>query len=298
VEVEEEDAGLFDEDTDEDAENPDELEPEYVDEDAEEEEEQTEFSDADVPENEEDILEPYEKYSEQEDRPQYAREEDQMSEEMEEAEDEIYGRKRVIKREIPKPLLQQRQNAISTPIKRLKQMAPAPLPTHVKRTPPSNEAKLSRENEELKNQLARLTAKKQQQPVYEEEEEEQYEEPVKKVVKRPNPEKRQRPEKKSLFSMFKKKEAPERPVQTPPKKYVQPPQQTMIPQKKYAPSVKDPKPAKKIVVRVILALVGMLITGMGIWLTTSPKVVAGIPYLLQIGIVLIAMGVNLILNEL
>jgi hypothetical protein len=279
----------------------------------------------------EDSLEPYEQYSEEPDVP--ARSGKKQTEP-----EEPQHPQRVITREIPRPLLQKKPNAQSTPIKREKprlqqQQSRQPVPergngmstyqiqmaererrsSHVTQFDDSG---LENENAELKQQLQETNKKldelvkyvssqrKLSTPLEEQyrDEQEQYEEFDELEPELPKKQlKKKRPEKKSFFEgLFKKKEKPvqdeSEKVLKSKKKPIPRPQPVTIPQKRYAPAP-EPK-TRSTLKRIVLALVGIMIAGMGIWLTTAPKMIADIPHTMQIGIVLVAMGVNLFLNEL
>lgn len=288
--------------------------------------------------DDEDTLESYEQYSEEPDIPvrkSIPREPDPNPDP--DLDPEPQHPQKVITREIPRPLLQKKPNAQSTPIKREKprlQQQPV-IPTRgtgmsayqiqmaererrssqAAQSTISGNADLENENAELKQQLQETNRKldelvkyvssqrKLSAPLEEQyrDEQEQYDEfdeleptPPKKQLKK------KRPEKKSFFSrLFKKKEKPlqdqvrREPVS---KKPVPRPQPATIPQKRYAPAP-EPNTRSKLK-RVVFAVAGITIAGLGIWLTTSPKMIADIPNTLQMGIVLVALGVNLFLNEL
>jgi hypothetical protein len=285
--------------------------------------------------SDEDDLEPYEKDSEEPVVPLRA-----SRKQPEQEPEEPQHAQRVITREIPRPLLQKKPNAQSTPIKREKprlqqQQSRQPVPEkgngmsayqiqmaeRERRLSPETQSdivgnsELENENELLKQQLQSTNKKldelvkyvsnqrKLSTPLEEQYRDEQeaydteFDEIIpEKSVKQP---KKVRPEKKSLLGrLFKKKEKPARQIRPEPvqKKPVPRPQPVTIPQKRYSPAP-EPK-TRSTFKRIILALVGIMIAGLGIWLTTAPKMIADIPNTLAMGIVLIALGVNLFLNEL
>jgi hypothetical protein len=310
-----------------------------------------------IPENEEDVLENYERYSEEENRAPYAREEDQMSDEMDELESAFHapratgpiknpgapvshvpGAQKVVTREIPRPMISENPLSNSRQIKIPKGNSVSGLPRtggvfanqmQSKQNPrnPSQEQgvkqraaqgalpheDMQQENDRLKwelyethkklteneKKLNELVAYVSRQRKLSAGIEEQH------IASRKPADAEGTPKKPSLFGKLfggskkskvsgkpgKKKPPDKKTVQNPPV----PMKPTTIPQKKYAyPVEKGPSRMK----RAIIAILGILIFGLGVWLTTSPKVIADIPYVLTMGIVLVALGIDLVLNQL